>query len=586
MIKKLTMLIALLGIIFTGVSMLRVNAAATYINDSGNAGMWHRQLGDYAYAYIRYTHINTYTSPAQSFSNETNPSSHYINYENAGQFADFNRVLSNPDSSIYTLFEVYEKNTLTGVETLVYQGAVDTLKVFTFYADGNMYFRDQSNKLVYKFYGLNKAVKMRWVQVTNVDVPIANLPTTTGNPLESSGQYGSVFYTVDSVTHNLSMTINYNGVAYRLADRIIEDITFLQNVEKSYYYTKDNSRFIIFFYKDSDFLATNNAAKKWNGFATWNLTTNEIIVTNRAWILTYVTMDDKRDAYAYYYMPEIPVEDLLSVSLIFSHRYGTKNITTLWTQQYDDWKNTSLTLNKDEQTYQENLPNWILQLYLESFISTAASIMALQQGNPFALPLLLSGSMTLGKAIAGTIDFYRTGGIDQISQTVPDSNLRAQIEKHYSDLAGRPITLNLASNKLFKLYIGKFDKAGTNVVEFDNESFKYTEVSWVSHGTVYQLSGEHINDQWSLDEALEAPEEFDWDSFWATLKENVFYILGVVLGIVLIIVFATQGAFTNPWKFLMMIVSITFILLIVGYIQSSGFDFSVIFETKWISLRL
>lgn len=586
MIKKITLFIALLGIIFTGVSMLKVNAAATYINDSGNAGMWHRQLGDYAYAYIRYTHINTYTSPAQSFSNETNPSSHYITYENAGQFADFNRVLSNPDSSIYTLFEVYEKNTLTGVETLVYQGSVDTLKVFTFYADGNMYFRDQDNKLVYKWFGLNKAFKMRWVQVTNVDVPIANLPTTTGNPIEQTGQYGSVFFTVDTITHNVAMTINYNGVAYQLADRVIEDITFLENVEKTYYYTKDNSRYIVLFYDDSDFLASNNAAKKWNGFATWNLTTNEIIVTNRAWILTYVTMDEQRNAYAYYYMPEIPVEDLLSVSLIFSHRYGTKNISTFWTQQYGAWENISLTLNKDEQTYSENLPNWLIQLYMEAYISTAATIALAATNNPFALPMLLSGSMTLAKAIDGTIDYYRTGGIDQITQAIPDTNLRAKIEQHYSELAGQPVTLNLATNKLFKLYIGKFDKAGTNVVEFDNESFKYTEVSWVSHGTVYTLSGEHINDQWSLDEALEAPDEFDWDKFWADLKENTFYILGAILGVVLIIVFATQGAFTNPWKFLMMVIVIGFIALVVGYIQASGFDFSVIFETKWISLRI
>lgn len=586
MIKKITLFIALLGIIFTGVSMLKVNAAATYINDSGNAGMWHRQLGDYAYAYIRYTHINTYTSPAQSFSNETNPSSHYITYENAGQFADFNRVLSNPDSSIYTLFEVYEKNTLTGVETLVYQGSVDTLKVFTFYADGNMYFRDQDNKLVYKWFGLNKAFKMRWVQVTNVDVPIANLPTTTGNPIEQTGQYGSVFFTVDTITHNVAMTINYNGVAYQLADRVIEDITFLENVEKTYYYTKDNSRYIVLFYDDSDFLASNNAAKKWNGFATWNLTTNEIVVTNRAWILTYVTMDAQRNAYAYYYMPEIPVEDLLSVSLIFSHRYGTKNISTFWTQQYGAWENISLTLNKDEQTYSENLPNWLIQLYMEAYISTAATIALAATNNPFALPMLLSGSMTLAKAIDGTIDYYRTGGIDQITQAIPDTNLRAKIEQHYSELAGQPVTLNLATNKLFKLYIGKFDKAGTNVVEFDNESFKYTEVSWVSHGTVYTLSGEHINDQWSLDEALEAPDEFDWDKFWADLKENTFYILGAILGVVLIIVFATQGAFTNPWKFLMMVIVIGFIALVVGYIQASGFDFSVIFETKWISLRI
>lgn len=586
MIKKITMFIALLGIIFTGVSMLRVNAAATYINDSGNAGMWHRQLGDYAYAYIRYTHINTYTSPAQNFSNETNPSSHYITYENAGQFADFNRVLSNPDSSIYTLFEVYEKNTLTGVETLVYQGNVDTLKAFTFYADGNMYFRDQDNKLVYKWFGLNKAVKMRWVQVTNVDVPIANLPTTTGNPIEQTGQYGSVFFTVDTITHNVAMTINYNGIAYQLADRVIEDITFLENVESSYYYTKDNSRYIVLFYDDSDFLASNNAAKKWNGFATWNLTTNEIVVTNRAWILTYVTMDAQRNAYAYYYMPEIPVEDLLSVSLIFSHRYGTKNISTFWTQQYGAWENISLTLNKDEQTYSENLPNWLIQLYMESYISTAATIALAATNNPFALPMLLSGSMTLAKAIDGTIDYYRTGGIDQITQAIPDTNLRAKIEQHYSELAGQQVTLNLATNKLFKLYIGKFDKAGTNVVEFDNESFKYTEVSWVSHGTVYELSGEHINDQWSLDEALDAPDEFNWDKFWEDLKENTFYILGAVLGVILIIVFATQGAFTNPWKFLMMVVSITLIALVVGYIQASGFDFSVIFETKWIFLRI
>jgi hypothetical protein len=586
MLKKIMMFVLLAFVGFTSINLY----AATYVSDNGSTSMWHREIGDNAYVYFRYNHVNTYANPAQNFTTETNDSSHYTPYENAGQFADFNRILVNPDNTYYTLFEVVEKNLLTNEETIVYQGDVDVIKSYTFYADSAMYFRDQDNKLIYKFYGINKAVKMRWVHITNTDVAISSLPETTGNPMTSEGVYGDVFFNLDKVTHNLKLTVNYSGVAYQLADRVIEDIEFLEGVEKSYYYTIDDEKFIVFYYADSD-LTNASAAKRWNGFAIWNLTTNEIIITNRAWILTYIDVASDNKAYGYYYMPEIPVEDLLSVSLTFQYRVGKKGITTLWAQKWSEYETKSLILEKDSVSLESRVPQWTYDVYTGSTVALAAgAIFTAIPGTQFiGIPLLIAGGLGTTAAISGELDGMINGGIDEIEQIIPDSTLTSKINSHYTEVAGKPIQINYSTNKLYKLYLGNYAGTDVNYVEFDEETFTYTEVSWVTNGTVYVMEGEHILTSTIIDREYEANRPADSEGLLGVLDkllEVIIYIAVVVVLAVIVIALIKQGILTDPKKAIVFFIVMSILVSIIYLLFASGFDITEFFSSLTMILRI
>lgn len=559
---------------------------ATLKEDSGSINMWHRQIGNRVYAYMRYGHINTLTNPASYFLTETDPNNNYVLYENAGQFEDFTRTLSNPDPAVYTQFEIYEKNTYTGETTSVFLGNVTQLKSYTFYADGAIYFRDQDNKLIYKLYGLTKAVSMFWSQPTVVNATVQDLPTTTGNPFpdaESNGIYGSVHFNVNPINHELSRTVSYAGNTYQMAKVILDDISFLQNVEKSYYYTKGEDKFMAFFHKDGDFLS-GSTAKKWGGFTIWNLTTNEIIVTNRVWVLTYVDVTSDHKAFAYYYMPEIPVEDLLSVALTFQYRIGKKGIGTLWSQQWSEWETKELRLEKDAQSLEAAIPQWTHDVYTASTVALAAGaiLTAIPGTQPIGIPLLAIGSIGLATASTGELIARLSGGLNEIEQVIPDTILKNKINKHYSDVAGKEITINLATNKLYKLYLGSYSGSMVNYVEFDESSFTYTEVSWVSNGTVYVMDGEHIFGQFNVDDKYELEKPKDDPGLLPTIdmiiEAVIFIVAAFVVGSVVVILIK-QGILTDPKKALVFFIVVSIIALVVYFFYASGFTLKELFES-------
>jgi hypothetical protein len=337
-----------------------------------------------------------------------------------------------------------------------------------------------------------------------------------------------------------------------------------------------------FFHSDGDFL-TGSTAKKWGGFTIWNLSTNEIIVTNRVWVLTYIDVTSDHKAFAYYYMPEIPVEDLLSVALTFQYRVGKKGFTTLFAQNWSEWKTSELRLEKDRVAIEASIPSWTYDVYTSSTVALAAGtiLTAVPGTQAVGIPLLAIGSLGLAAASAGDLYARLTGSINEIEQIIPNTELQSKIETHYTKMAGREIEVNLATNKLFKLFLGNYNGTDVNYVEFDEDTFSYTEISWVSNGTVYVMDGEHILDQFEVDDSYESEKPADDEGLRPLIDMIVeaVILIGVVIVIVVMTVFLIkQGVLTDPRKAIAFIIVMMIIALAFLIFYASGFKLTDFLE--------
>lgn len=346
---------------------------------------------------------------------------------------------------------------------------------------------------------------------------LANLPTTTGTPFEESDHslpniqdYGFVDFTY--VDGDVTMIISYYGqYTYSITDAVFSDDSFLTGIQDVYYYTEDGNKYLYFTYSDDDdFILTDSTAlaKTWTGFSIWNLSTGEVVSTQRAWVLTYIDVEASHDAYAYFYMPNISTDDLHQASITFNYRLGKNGIMTFFMQRYTDWETKSIVLEQDEETIA--LPQWVVDTYTYSASAlVAGTILSIIPGTQvIGYPLLLTGGVLLNVANAGSLYEVFTGGIDNIEKlTLPPLALVGTMNDHFSQLTGQ--TFNISGLPVYKLHIGNFAGTDVNYVEFDQDNFKYTELVWTTEGTMYALTDEYIDEQVIVDQdyVLERPEE-------------------------------------------------------------------------------
>lgn len=269
-----------------------------------------------------------------------------------------------------------------------------------------------------QFYLNNYRLEYTFNIVTFRDVlqgqTIADLPTTAGNPYQS-GLTGVVWdWSYNDVTNTFGAKVQYYS-EYDLAIPNVgfADDAFLDHVESIDYYTVDGQKFFQFnFIESENVLLTGSGqfAKRWNGFALWNLSSNEFIMYNKALALTYIEVTEDRKIYGYLYLPNIPVEDLLSVSGAFYYRYGYKNI---WgTQKYEEWKQAVFFLEKDEESYgsqsmwEGSLPQWSYDVLSASLAAASVGIIVsmIPGLQPIGLTLLASGVAGIVATNVGAIE--------------------------------------------------------------------------------------------------------------------------------------------------------------------------------------
>jgi len=406
---------------------------------------------------------------------------------------------------------------------------------------------------------------------------VTSLPLTSGNPFEEVGHYGEVDWNYNDSTNTFSAWIEYFGsYELELSGLTFTDDFLAEAEDIAYYYTdEDENRYLVFYYEeDADFMLTDVDvfAKQWTGFALWNLTSGEVVLTNRAWIMTYLSLDDDRDIYAYFYMPNIPYDELLSVSLSMFYRYGVKNVSTFFQQQYEEWTGTSMILEAGETTLSA-YPTWVKDVWTYSVASIAVgAILTMVPGaQPIGIGLALAGGVALNLANIGALAHLISGGIDQmVTVSSPSSTLKSTIESHYSEMSGEVVTID-PEVPLYRLYLGRYNKSGTNAVEicydsdeqscYEREEFKYTEVVWANEGEIYAITSPYIDSETTMDQAWydslpEAdPTLIDQASGWIKIVAiPAFTIIWALIAF-------KGGGFNVLWKFIAFAVGYVGILL-------------------------
>ena len=396
---------------------------------------------------------------------------------------------------------------------------------------------------------------------------IADLPLTTGTPFNSSQtvlpnmeDYGTVdFYYLNG---DITLDITYYGLHSITIESVgFTDDSFLNNVQNVYYYTEDGDHFLYFTYNENDdFILTSSVsgAKTWTGYSIWNLDTNEIISSQRLWALTYIEVEDL-DAYAYFYLPTIPTEDLLSVSATYNYRLGKKGPTTFFRQTYTDYETKSIVLEKDVSAV-EDVPQWVYDTWTYSASAVAVGgVMSMVPGGQFiGIPLMLAGGVAFNVANVGGLVEIATGAIEDITKiNYPSQTLVNNANEHYSTLTG--LTIDISGQPIYQLHLGTFSGIDVNYVEFDTSNYKYTEIVFVTEGTTYTITEDYIDNEVIVNEDYvnERPDESE--------PINIMSMIMMPLVVILFIMIAFRmKAFSSPKQIILLLGLMFLTLYLVG----------------------
>ena len=428
------------------------------------------------------------------------------------------------------------------------------------------------------------------VEVTYAQIAatIADLPITAGNPYQEGLTGNVIDWNYDSTANTFAATVRYFGDYNVVINNLgFGDDSFLDKVATIDYYTVDGEKYFQFnFINNENALLTGSGqfATKWNGFAMWNLTTNELIVFNKALALTYMEVTEDREIYAYLYLPNIPIDDMVAVSGHYAYRYGYKNV--IGTQKYEPWQTSFFALEKDQQSYGSQgvfegaLPQWSYDAGAYSLAGLAVgSILSMIPGlQAIGIPLLFASAAAMIVANAIAIDHVLYGKIDEIQAITPSTTLRTTLNNHYTQAAGSLVILP-SNAKVHKLFTGLYTKVGTNLVEPDASTLVYTEITWVTNGQVYTLTEDIIDSEAILDQDYQnnlppegSNEIIDW---WRdTFGDNAPLVIGVLIvaGVLWIMPTVDKGVTSlsnilkNPRKVIAIVLIILVLLFATGII--------------------
>lgn len=420
------------------------------------------------------------------------------------------------------------------------------------------------------------------------DIPatVSSLPLTSGNIYSNTGTMGTASdWTYNSTTKVFEARVTYFQ-EYNLSINNVSfgSHEFLDKVESIDYFTVGTDRYFQFNFEDNPNVLTSSSAANaltWNGFAVWNLSQNELVIYNRAKVLTYIDVTLDREVFGYAYIPGIPIDDIMSISGHFNYRYGYKDF---WgTQKYQAWNTLGFALEHDQETYGANgifegsLPQWtydVLSVSIPAVILGTALTLA---GLPvIGLPLVAGGITGIVVSAGGAIDHLIHGSTQELEQITPNSVLRSKINQHYTLATGVP-TVIPTNAQIYKLYFGLFTSPNTNAVEINAASLQYTEITWITNGQIYTVDDRFIDSISILDliDQGNLPPEGEPGWFakvWAEAKEVIIIIAIIFAGFYMLpkldkILNSFMNIIRNPKKLLLLGVIVIVILYFTGILR-------------------
>jgi hypothetical protein len=440
-------------------------------------GLWHVETLDRVYVYLRYT--KSYTVEAGMEYQETNATNHYtyntmyINGSNAISFFN-DETISNPDDTTYNYFRIHSLS--GGVETVVFDGIVDDLLLSAGGTVGYVFkLEDQDGRILHEV-EQGDSFKAYWYTASvESGATIADLPETTGNMIDAvDDPMGYVTITnINTETRAVDFSILYNEISYEI-QMLLEDISFLEEVHHAYYYKYGEEQFFYFSYSDHDlFIEGYNEEKgtDWKGFTVWNLTTDEVSQIRSLYVLTHFIEDENHDVYAYFYTPNVIMDELISVTVSFRYRFEKVfGGYTAW--EYPD----PIILEKDSASI--STTTWETTLYAGSAASAVTLSFLSLAASSLVWPALVVGGLAVGvyAILSPSITGIRIEAISEIERPTLSGAFVQLLEDEWG------VTIDSVNNSPHKLYLGQYQKAFTNGIDLEglanDGDYSYSEIIW------------------------------------------------------------------------------------------------------------
>jgi len=335
--------------------------------------------------------------------------------------------------------------------------------------------------------------------------PWSLLPVTSGNPTNPVGDWGTVS-NMNIVGQQVSFNVDYNGVTYPISSFTVDgNLGFTSEVNDMLYYTEPDTGDRILYFNfgdtlDSAILAATSFedVNEWKGEALWNLSQNEIKVTDVLKVYNYIPeVDEDGNVYSYFYMPDVPIDELISVSSILAYRYWSDGFLGLGDLEPGEIQYKTVAAVRGENTSIN--PTWVEDAYQSAFIGGGVTTAAMIIGSSiipvygWAVPaaFFLSG----GALLAADVNEYFAYDVAQIQHVIPDVALASEINSYIEQTSGVD-TFTPDTDKLYKLHLATLQEYDD--VQIMGELSNVTQVVWETDGEIYVLNDENIDEiDWS-----------------------------------------------------------------------------------------
>lgn len=384
------------------------------------------------------------------------------------------------------------------------------------------------------------------------------LPLTLGNPTNPLGDWADIQdFSFDEATSRLSFTVNYLDELYQVNPFTVSANTdFLTKAQKIFYYsdpvTNDRILYVNFSEDESTYLLKNSSYDDltvWKGEALWNLTQNEVQVTEARTVYNYIPEVIDGQVYSYFYMPDVPVDNLISVTANLSYQYYTDGFLGIGDLKPGEVENMTVIATKDE-TSSIN-PTWVESTYRSMYISSAVATAITITGviNPI-FGLGVAGAFLLSGGILNVADNneWFAKDIDQIQHVIPDQQLTSDINSYIREKSDND-SFNPSTDKLYKLHLATLDKEDD--VKVLKDLSNVTQVVWETDGEIFVIDEQNINDPGWSGPGTETPtdnnDSLDWlfqkvkDAFDKYPEALIIVIIVVALIVATIAVSVSKG---------------------------------------------
>lgn len=335
--------------------------------------------------------------------------------------------------------------------------------------------------------------------------PWEALPETLGSPVNPTGEWGNVS---DIIVNNqeISFNVNYLGTVYPVTSFTVDgDLDFINESNDVLYYSDPNTGDKMLYFNfgetlDSAILAAKTFAtvNEWKGEALWNLTQNEIKVTDVLTVYNYIPdPDSSGNVYSYFYMPDVPIDNLISVSSVLAYRYFDEEYFGIFGDLVPGEIQYKTVAAVRGETTSVIDTSWVEITYRTAYISAAlvgvatyAGIIPVYGWGIAGAAFLVAGGMAIQ---SGAIDEWFAYDVEQIQHIYPSVALTMEINSYISEFNELDqFTSN--TDKLYKLHLATLDEYDD--IEIMDDLSNVTQVVWETDGEIFVVNQEYIVDYW------------------------------------------------------------------------------------------